>query len=840
MKRLLTTLLALPLLLVLSAPARAFVPQTITVDGVNDFDPSNLLRDDRFDTQSTTGCAGGATVYPLDLGRVFMTNDANYLYIGIEFSQTCWCNMNLGMAFNTTGATGGGLTDPFGRDIGWANIATKPNWIIYDVTPTSCNTFNYEVLYKDTVVAAAHSWQNRSTLISPGYTGGSNGLGIVDSLNFKELKIPLSVFGLTTGQTLNTEFWITQEASTKGPMDALFSSDVQMSRVGQTTFDTTAVVQMTHMGAYTVLNAVDNIPPTVTNAQAVNFSVLPNKQFSPLTNKIDVQFGEPVDLTSAQVTGNYGYSGPVARSIISAIRDAVSPSLVHLTLNSAISANAAAFVITVTNVKDVAGNAIVANGTTNVGGFFIQNLVFNGDFRLGLCNGSFALADSFAVEGSLAPLTFQLCDNAVMTDANADSIYNVTVPFCLVRDPGTLKGTAHLEWKFSHKCVDFEPLGSNRTYDLSSDNGASVNVNAAWNNDDPANFISHAVDVIFQVDASRFNPAGSDVVTLLGSMLPLHFSQPGTAMLDNGVAPDLVAGDKIYTARVTFPSCSAKNVDWKVDYNGIIECLGQGNRSVFLNDALYSTANPITLPARGIDRCTVTDKPIAVVFKVNMTGLSPVPGGADSVAVKGSAAPLTWGWPPASGAIMKDDGAGYDTRSSDGWFTKAVTFPDSSAFNVEFKYGYKLAGWAADSVECAGYGNRTLTLNDLTNSVANPVVRLLNVWNYCTDPTAVLPTPSLPRATTAFGVLYPVMPNPVARHASFSFALYRSGHVTLSVYDVTGRRVARLVDGVMTAGTHTLAWDGTSAGGLRLGSGVYLYEVAMGGERLSRRMILVH
>jgi hypothetical protein len=437
-------------------------------------------------------------------------------------------------------------------------------------------------------------------------------------------------------------------------------------------------------------------------------------------------------------------------------------------------------------------------------------------------------------------LTFQICDNAVMTDANADSIYNVTVPFCLVRDPGTLKGSAHLEWKFSHKCTDFEPLGSNRTYDLSSDNGASVNVNAAWNNDDPANFISHAIDVIFQVDASRYNPTGSDVITLLGSSLPLHFSQPGIAMLDNGVAPDLVAGDKIYTAKVTFASCSPKNVDWKVDYNGVIECLGQGNRTVYLNDALYSQANPITMPARGIDRCTVTDKPITVVFKVNMTGVSPVPGAADSVAVKGSIAPLTWGWPPVAGALMKDDGAGYDTRSGDGWFTKAVTFPDSSAFNLEFKYGYKLAGWGADSVECAGYGNRTLTLNDLTQSVANPVVRLLNVWNYCTDPTAVQPTPALPRATTVFGALYPVMPNPVAHHASFSFALFRSGHVTLSVYDVTGRRVARLVDGILPAGTHSTAWDGMSEGGLRLASGVYMYEVAMGGERLSRRMILVH
>ena len=74
----------------------AAVPQTIIVDGVNDFDPSNLLSDDRNDTQ--TGCAPVAL--PMDLGRVYVTNDANFLYIGVEFAQTCYCDMNLGMAFD--------------------------------------------------------------------------------------------------------------------------------------------------------------------------------------------------------------------------------------------------------------------------------------------------------------------------------------------------------------------------------------------------------------------------------------------------------------------------------------------------------------------------------------------------------------------------------------------------------------------------------------------------------------------------------------------------------------------------------------------------------------------
>ena len=49
--RWLRPLLLASCLLVAAVPAFAAVAQTITVDGVNDFDASNLILDDRYDTQ---------------------------------------------------------------------------------------------------------------------------------------------------------------------------------------------------------------------------------------------------------------------------------------------------------------------------------------------------------------------------------------------------------------------------------------------------------------------------------------------------------------------------------------------------------------------------------------------------------------------------------------------------------------------------------------------------------------------------------------------------------------------------------------------------------------------
>lgn len=821
MKRLLLTLLALVALG--SSPVFAAVPQTITVDGVNDFDPSNLLGDDAQDTQSNCG----AGIFPMDIGKVYVTNDANFLYIGFEFAKSCYCDMNVGFAIDVNSA-GGGTTDPFGRKIGWANVPFKPDWIVYDVTPTNCNTFNYEVLYKDTV----GTWVNRSTLINPAWGSGSNGLGIIDSTSFRELKIPLSVIGATSGTPLNFEFWVTQEGTTKGPLDAFSSDNVQMSRFAQTTYDTAAVVQMTSMVPYTVQAFSDNTPPIVNTAQAVNFSLQANRQFALLTNKVDVTFDEPVQLASAQTTANYVLTGPVPRTVISAVRDAAATNVVHLTLSGPINAQASQYNITVQNVKDNALNTIVANGTTNVGSFFLQNVVFEGNFKVGMCAGTFTAADTFSVEGSLPPLTFLQCDNSLMTDANADSIYTVTVPYCLPVNRATGKGEADLEWKFTAKCTMWEPLASNRNYHLSSDNGASVTITESWNNDDPANYTTLPIDVIFQVDVSRLNPGPSDVVTVLGSVGPLHWTQPGTAMLDNGVAPDAVAGDKIYAARVTFPACSPKNVNWKVDLNGVIECLGQDDRHVYLNDAVYSSANPIVMPARGIDRCSVTDKPLTVVFRVQVDGVTPLPAlPTDSLVVMGNTFPLTWDHREPA-VVLLNDGGGYDNASGDVFYARSITFPDSSNLIVEFKYALNGA------FECGASGNRTLYLNDVIYTSAVPIVRNFNVYDVCTEVTGV--DPGTPADRAGFAFLRPVMPNPVTGRANFSFELRRAGHVALRVYDVTGRRVAKLVDATLPVGTHSVNWAGLGDDGERLRSGVYLYELSMGGQRSTRRLILTN
>lgn len=79
-------------------------------------------------------------------------------------------------------------------------------------------------------------------------------------------------------------------------------------------------------------------------------------------------------------------------------------------------------------------------------------------------------------------------------------------------------------------------------------------------------------------------------------------------------------------------------------------------------------------------------------------------------------------------------------------------------------------------------------------------------------------------------------PNPSDDASEIHFAIPRESPVTLRVYDVAGRLVKTLADGMMPAGSHTAKWDGTDQGGARVAAGVYLYRLESPGERASRKI----
>jgi hypothetical protein len=77
-------------------------------------------------------------------------------------------------------------------------------------------------------------------------------------------------------------------------------------------------------------------------------------------------------------------------------------------------------------------------------------------------------------------------------------------------------------------------------------------------------------------------------------------------------------------------------------------------------------------------------------------------------------------------------------------------------------------------------------------------------------------------------------PNPFNPSTVISFQLPVNSHVTLKVFDVTGREVASLVDGEMEAGDHAVPFVQGAAP-----SGLYFYTITAGQFTQTRKAILM-
>jgi hypothetical protein len=82
-------------------------------------------------------------------------------------------------------------------------------------------------------------------------------------------------------------------------------------------------------------------------------------------------------------------------------------------------------------------------------------------------------------------------------------------------------------------------------------------------------------------------------------------------------------------------------------------------------------------------------------------------------------------------------------------------------------------------------------------------------------------------------------PNPFNPSTQITYQLPATKQISLVVYDLLGKEVKTLVNGVVTAGSHTVTWDGTNNTGDPVSSGVYIYTLKTGSKQLHKRMTLV-
>lgn len=123
-------------------------------------------------------------------------------------------------------------------------------------------------------------------------------------------------------------------------------------------------------------------------------------------------------------------------------------------------------------------------------------------------------------------------------------------------------------------------------------------------------------------------------------------------------------------------------------------------------------------------------------------------------------------------------------------------------------------GWEVVGNEVSAATSKAFASRQNATLANRPVLTV-----YYTTPTAAGGLPPALR-------LLPVHPNPFNPTASIRYELPATERVTLTVYDVSGRLVKTLVDGVMPAGANESVWQGEDARGARVASGVYVVKLS--------------
>jgi choice-of-anchor B domain-containing protein len=82
-------------------------------------------------------------------------------------------------------------------------------------------------------------------------------------------------------------------------------------------------------------------------------------------------------------------------------------------------------------------------------------------------------------------------------------------------------------------------------------------------------------------------------------------------------------------------------------------------------------------------------------------------------------------------------------------------------------------------------------------------------------------------------------PNPFNSETEIIYHLPLEAEVSLVIYNVLGRPVRHLVDGVNPAGSHTIVWDGVDDAGDEVGTGYYIVRLRVGSFLESRKMLLL-
>ena len=73
-------------------------------------------------------------------------------------------------------------------------------------------------------------------------------------------------------------------------------------------------------------------------------------------------------------------------------------------------------------------------------------------------------------------------------------------------------------------------------------------------------------------------------------------------------------------------------------------------------------------------------------------------------------------------------------------------------------------------------------------------------------------------------------PNPFNPTTTISFSIPEESKIELSIYNIKGQKIKSLLNDQITAGEHSIVWNGKDDNNKPVSSGVYLYKLNVNGK----------
>ncbi len=115
---------------------------------------------------------------------------------------------------------------------------------------------------------------------------------------------------------------------------------------------------------------------------------------------------------------------------------------------------------------------------------------------------------------------------------------------------------------------------------------------------------------------------------------------------------------------------------------------------------------------------------------------------------------------------------------------------------------------------------------------------LKDLWSLQFDFTGGVAGVAPSQSVAEFAIGLP-SPNPAHGATRLSYTLGHEAHVRAEIYDLAGRRIVTLENGMRAAGPHELSWSGRSASGSMAVSGLYFYRIEAAGRAVTQKVLVV-